>query len=195
MNKPIIRKFFIGAFLALVLASASHAQDVSPTSTPEPDAAKPRADGGGVQRLDILRQLGLNKEQVQRIRRANVERKPLLDAAQTRFRDANKALDEAIYADALNEQDVQARLKETQLAQAELIKVRFMSELTIRRILTAEQLTRFRDLRQRFAQMREDRPGNPRTMLQNRQLRRQNQNGFKPNVPPTSERPKDKPEN
>ena len=145
MNKSIIRKFFIAAFLALVLASASHAQEVSPTSTPEPDAAKPRAEGGGVQRLDILRQLGLNQEQVQRIRRANVERKPLLEAAQARFRDANKALDEAIYADVVNEQDIQARLKETQLAQAELIKVRFMSELTIRRILTAEQLTRFRD--------------------------------------------------
>ena len=79
-----------------------------------------------------------------------------MDAAQERLHDANKALDEAIYADTLNEQDMQAKMKEAQLAQAEVVKIRFMNELEVRKILTPEQLVKFRELREKFERMREN---------------------------------------
>lgn len=112
------------------------------------------ADTPGDFRTNALRQLGLSRNQLQRIRRLNVERKPLMDAAQMRLRKANRALDDAIYSDNATEADVQARLKEFQIAQADVARLRFMNEYGVRRILTPEQLVRFRDLRQRFEQSR-----------------------------------------
>jgi Spy/CpxP family protein refolding chaperone len=102
----------------------------------------------------MLRELGLSREQIEQIRQVNLERKPLMDEAQRRSRAANRALDEAIYADQLNEAEVEVRLKEAQLAQGELARIRYMNELSVRRILTPEQLTRFRELRRRFDEVR-----------------------------------------
>ncbi|MBK6721879.1 MAG: hypothetical protein IPG58_00925 [Acidobacteria bacterium] len=42
------------------------------------------------------------------------------------------------------------------MAQAEVYKVRFTSELAIRRILTPEQLVRFRNMRERFERARQE---------------------------------------
>ena len=106
-------------------------------------------------RNNAIRQLGLSREQMQQIRRLNADRKPLMVEAQRRFRMANRALDEAIYGDRINEVDVQARLKDVQLAQAEVMKIRFTNEFAVRRILTPDQLFRFRGLRQRFEQNRQ----------------------------------------
>ena len=59
-------------------------------------------------------------------------------------------------ADTVSDEEVQARLKEVQAAQAELVRLRFENELAVRKVLTPEQLVRFRELRQRFEQMREN---------------------------------------
>lgn len=77
-------------------------------------------------------------------------------AAQKRLRDATIALDQAIYADTLVEGEFETKLKEQQLAQAEVIRVRSMGELAIRKILTPEQLVKFRELRQQFENMRRE---------------------------------------
>lgn len=139
-------------FLAVTIAAA---QDGKPVDGPQQDQ-RPAANQPQDIRTNVLRQLGLSREQVQQIRRMNIERKPLMDDAQKRFREANQALDQAIYAETVNETEVQARLKEVQLAQAEVAKIRFMNELAVRRILTPEQLVRFRELRQRFEQARQN---------------------------------------
>lgn len=133
--------------LAFIPASAVLAQETSPT--PPPAADKP-VDF----RTNALRQLGLSREQLQRIRVLNQERKPIMDAAQMRLRQANRALDEIIYADNASEPDFQARLKDFQIAQAEVAKIRFLNELGVRRILTQDQLIRFRRLRERFESTR-----------------------------------------
>jgi Spy/CpxP family protein refolding chaperone len=65
-------------------------------------------------------------------------------------------LDQAIYADAINESEIEARFKELQTAQADIARLRATGELEVRKILTAEQLVKFRDLRRRFAEMREN---------------------------------------
>lgn len=117
----------------------------------------PKQPGAGLPqdiRVNVLRQLGLSQEQMQRIRRLNMARKPMLDDAQKQLGQAMHALDEAIYADAVVEPNIQARLKDVQLAQAEVARLRFMNELAVRRILTPEQLIRFRELRRRFGAIR-----------------------------------------
>jgi Spy/CpxP family protein refolding chaperone len=92
--------------------------------------------------------------------------------AQKRLREANRNLDLAIYADSIDETSIQFQLKEVQTAQAEVQKIRAMSELEIRKILTPEQLVIFRDLRENFA-----------NRLRNNQQRRQNRRQNNKNRP------------
>ncbi len=147
MEKSIYTNAFLIGLAALAFGAAAFGQGTTPSETPQPVAPKPQD-----MRTAVLGQLGLSRDQVQQIRRVNMERKPLMDEAQKRLREANRALDEAIYSDQVSESDVQSRLKEAQLAQAEVAKIRFMNEFAVRRILTPEQLVRFRDLRQKFEQ-------------------------------------------
>ena len=102
------------------------------------------------------------------------------------LRTANRELDQAIYADLLDEGQVRSKLAAFQEAQKEVARLRFEEELAIRKILDAEQLQRFRELRRRFAEnrqqrmlrrqdnqvqpMRQDRPGQ-RLSPRNRQQR------------------------
>ena len=135
---------------ALLFAAPAFAQnDPRPGASP----TERRMDDNG--RPNLLRELGLSQEQVQEIRRMNQARRPLMEEATRRLREANRGLDMAIYADSLNEDDVSARLKEVQLAQAEVAKLRFQGELELRKVLTPEQLSKFRSLREQFGRRRE----------------------------------------
>ena len=165
MRKSICINTIVIALSSLVFGAAVFAQSTTPSETPQPDVQRPKD-----MRTEVLGQLGLSRDQIQRIRRVNVERKPFMEAAQTRLREANSLLDEAIYADQVNETDVQARLKDAQLAQAEVARIRFMNEFAVRRILTPEQLVRFRDLRRKFEQQRQqdvktNRPANGQRLI------------------------------
>lgn len=147
---------FLLAAAAFTFVTATPGQDEKPVEGHPPGDQRPAVNQPRDGRHNALRQLGLSPEQIQQIRRLNMERKPLMEEAQKRFREANRSLDEAIYADEVNEGDVQARLKEVHLAQAEVSKIRFMNELAVRRILTPEQLVHFRELRRRFEQARDN---------------------------------------
>lgn len=118
-------------------------------------------------RGQLLRELGLTKEQIQQIRVLNEQRKPLIQQAQRRLREANQSLDQAIYADGIDEAAFQIKLKEVQAAHAEVQKIRANSEFEIRKILTPAQLVKFRELRNRFLER-------ARENQQRRQNRRQN---------------------
>lgn len=157
---------------AVVFVSISAAQDGKPADA-QPDQQRPAVNQQQDIRANVLRQLGLSREQIQQIRRMNAERKPQMEEANKRFRESNRALDEAIYADNVVETDVQARLRDVQLAQAEVMRLRFMNELAVRRMLTPEQLIRFRELRQRFERARES-IQNARPLNRERQIDRQN---------------------
>lgn len=126
------------------------------------------------ERPNLMRALGLRPEQVQQFRRFNQDWRPKRQAAAMQLSLANRELDQAIYADALDEAMVRAKLAAFQEAQKEVARLRFEEELAIRKILDPEQLQRFRELRRRFAENR-----------QQRQLRRQeNQPGpVRPNRP------------
>ena len=152
-----LKLFPVFILALLLLASVSFGQDGPPPGEgPQDD----HPDG----RPNLLSELGLTREQVQQIRRINQERRPVMMRAQHRMREANRALDVAIYADTVSDADFQTSLAEFRSAQSELARLRFESELAVRKILTPEQLVRFRDLRQRFAEARE-------SEMRNRRLR------------------------
>lgn len=132
----------------------------------------------GEQRPNLFRELGLSRDQMQRVRKLNQERKPLMQNARQKLREANRELDLAIYADSADEQTVLARLKDFQSAQAEVARLRFMNELAVRQLLTPDQLIKFRGLRQRFADAVRDRPETGNSDRQNQRRIRQQQRQF-----------------
>lgn len=149
---------------ALCLGANVLAQDVKTDEQPQPNA-QPAVDN----KITLLRHLGLSPEQIQQIRRMNAERKPLMDAAQQRLREATKQLDDAIYADNVDEAEFQQRLRNVQLAQAEVSRIRYSNEFALRRVLTPEQLGKFRNLIRRFEAAQHNIQNQRRDRIQNRQ--------------------------
>ena len=150
---------------------------------PAPDDSRPPVDRPNDRRPNLLAELGLSPEQVQQIRRMNQARRVEMMRAQHRVGEATKALDAAIYADTFSDADYQSRLKEFQSAQAEVARLRFESELSLRRILSPEQLVKFRGMREQFAERRRE----------NRQNRRDRHGG--PGFVPRRGLPPNKPVN
>jgi len=97
----------------------------------------------------ILQELDLKPEQIQKIRALNRKMHPMLRQAIAKLREAIRELDEAIYANETNEAIVMEKLQKVQTAQAEVTRLRIQLELEFRKILTPEQLEKFRQLRQR----------------------------------------------
>jgi Spy/CpxP family protein refolding chaperone len=124
------------------------------------------------QRPNLLQELGLSPEQVQAVRRINQQRKPVEQAARQRFQEAQRALNFAIYGDNVDDANMQAKLSEFQAAQAELARIKFTNELAVRKVLTPDQLVKFRELRRRFAEARETLKDAPLQRPVNRPLRR-----------------------
>jgi Spy/CpxP family protein refolding chaperone len=132
-------------------------------------ALPPDGENPPPRRPNLLRELNLSDDQIQQIRRLNRQRRPVMIESQRRLREANMALDKAIYADTEDESEIQLRMKELQSAQAEVIKNRTITEREVRKILTFEQLARFRTLRSEYMQVNNpaNRPNNRRQNLRN----------------------------
>ena len=109
------------------------------------------------ERGEILRQLNLSQDQFQSIRKLLAENGPKVREAQRDFREAQEALDEAIYADTVDEALVQSLTRRSADAQATLMKLRTINEFAIRRVLLPEQVTKFRELRKQQIQQRQER--------------------------------------
>lgn len=162
MKKIDFTSFILTILLVIVSFSAVTAQEEMPPD----DAAAPQQNLKQARRPNLLSELDLSPDQIQQIRRINADKRPLVREAQQRWREANRRLDQAIYADDADETEIQARLKDAQLAQAELIKIRSATEFAVRQILTPDQLVKFRDIRQSFKERMENLP----KQLKNRPL-------------------------
>lgn len=139
--------------LFLFSLAAALAGIVSAQGGPPPDEVS-QTQEAAERRPNLLQNLGLRPDQIQQIRAMNRRRRPVMEVAQLRLREANAALDRSIYADSLDEAEVSLRLREFQAAQAEVARIRFQSEVELRKILTPDQLVRFRTLRARVADER-----------------------------------------
>ena len=170
-NKLILSVLTLIIFVFLSLPTKAQDEMSSNDAPVQNNNQKPRPN--------LLAELGLSRDQIQQIRRINQESRLKRQEAQQRVREAQKFLDEAIYADSADEAELQIRLKNLQLAQAEIIKLRILTEFAVRKILTPEQLVKFREVRQsfmraaenRFAQPKNRPFNNPNKPLKNRQRR------------------------
>lgn len=149
--KKITLTIFTFIILALAISNV-FAQDM-PNEEIRPNANRQ-------EKPNLMRYLGLTQEQVQEIRKIKQANREGIQIAERRQRIAKKELDEAIYNDDFNENDVQNKLKIFQIAQAELLKLRTADELALRKILTPEQLVKFREFRQRFMKRPMQNPNN-----------------------------------
>ncbi|MFN2454570.1 MAG: Spy/CpxP family protein refolding chaperone [Pyrinomonadaceae bacterium] len=129
----------------------------------QPNAPQ-RPDHAHAHPPDLLLALNLSPEQHAQIRQIHDQSKLERRAAQQRLRQAQRALYEAVYADALNDAAVQERQRELAAAQAETTRMEVERELKVRRVLTPEQLGIFRSLRQRAREARRDAPPSQRRM-------------------------------
>lgn len=144
--------------LAIVFAftTVSFSQGPPPPSdVVRHDPSEAQRGGQGMQEL-LRRQLGLSQDQLTRLREINRQGRPQMQEANRALRDANRELDLAIYADEINEALIAERVARFQQAQAKVAELRFKGELEIRKLLTPEQLVKFRELRERAEKRREE---------------------------------------
>lgn len=165
MNKLNPLRFLIIFAILVFSFSVINAQDGNNFDRP-PDDAPNREEG-------LVRLLGLTQTQTQQIRQIRRDQVPLLRDAQKRQREAKQNLDKAVYSDVIDEAAIQLYLKEFQNAQAEVAKIRLMNELSVRKVLTPEQLEKFRTVRKQFMQ-RVENPPNRNNRRRNRQPNNQN---------------------
>jgi Spy/CpxP family protein refolding chaperone len=121
--------------LAVLAAHSTYAQ--TPDDAPEVE-----------QESNWVTKLSLTPEQVRQIRAIRRANRAEWQAARLRLRDARLALDQAIYSDDANEAVVEQRAVEVAAAQAAEVRLRALTELSIRRVLTPEQLNTFRTIRE-----------------------------------------------
>ena len=142
------------ALCVLILFSASRqafaqGDDDFPQQQEEGQTQPPRGgDGAG-----LLRRLNLTPEQVGRIREIRQQSEPEGRALVRRINQARRALNEAIYSGQADDALVGERARELAEAQAAATRMRAQVELSIRRVLTDEQLGRLREMRQQAQQI------------------------------------------
>jgi Spy/CpxP family protein refolding chaperone len=135
---------------------------------------------------DPILQLNLSAEQREKIRSIREQTKAERAANNQRLRETNQALDAALDADNPDETVVEQRLRDLSAAQSAQMRMRILTEVRIRRVLTLEQLGILRTLRQQAREARRDRVlgDSNRERQQNNGLRNQNRrNGIAPLVP------------
>lgn len=134
------------AFLLLIIFSPAQAfAQETETGPPQGQAeARPRGRDG-----DLVRQLNLSPEQIEKIRAIREGNREQRRQIGQRIRAARQALDRAIYLENADEAVVEQRARELSEAQAEQVRLQAFVELSVRRVLTPEQLQTFRDLRLR----------------------------------------------
>jgi Spy/CpxP family protein refolding chaperone len=169
MKRIFLKRAAVSAtalLLLLLTISTSRALAQTPGDTPLPEAAQDD------QTDDWRGALNLSPDQVGRIRSILQERKFERQAARRRLNQAQRALDDTIYSDNATEAVIEQRAREVAEAQAAEIHLRAMTELNIRRVLTPEQLTTFREIRNKHLQaQREQRlNGNQPRPLRNQRL-------------------------
>lgn len=142
------------AALVFLVAIASSSLSYGQTAQPQPGSPEPQR-GGAVE--DPIRQLNLTPEQREQIRsirqQTNVERA----AINQRVGEANRALEAALDSDNPDEAAVEKRMQDLATAQADAMRMRISTEVKIRRVLTVEQRTILRTLRQQAHQTQRER--------------------------------------
>jgi Spy/CpxP family protein refolding chaperone len=141
--------------LLTVLAFSGGVPSILGQTTPQPvPIAEPqqRAFGG-----DPIQQLNLTPEQREQIRSIRENNRADRAAINEQLREANRALEEALNSDHPDEALVEQRLRSVAAAQAASTRMRVLTEIRIRRVLTQEQRNILRSLQQQARESRRER--------------------------------------
>ena len=171
--------------LLAVIGFPAAVPSVSAQATQQPAAAPDPQQGG-----DLIRQLNLTPEQREQIRSIREDKKAERADVNQRLRETNRALEEALDTDSPDEALVEQRVRDLAAAQAAAMRIRILTELRIRRVLTTEQRNLLHSLQQQARELQRDRLlANPEERQRQRAEREraralQNQrNGLGPLIP------------
>ena len=114
----------------------------------EPEARQQATPQRPARAANLMQRLNLTREQRLRLREIRDQSAAEVRAHMRRVRLARRALDEAIYADAVDDALIEQRARELSAAQTAFVRLRAATELKVRRVLSDEQLRLFRTLRQ-----------------------------------------------
>ncbi len=181
-GKPNGRILTLLALLAVIGFPAAMGSISAQTS--QQGAAAPESQQPG----DLIRQLNLTPEQREQIRSIREDKQAERSAINQKLRESNRALQEALDTDNPDEAVIEQRLRDVAAAQASAMRLRILTELRIRRVLTADQRSILKSLQQQARELQRERLlANPEERQQRRTERLrglQNQrNGLGPNLP------------
>ncbi|MFN2511050.1 MAG: Spy/CpxP family protein refolding chaperone [Pyrinomonadaceae bacterium] len=137
---------------------------------------------------DPIRELNLSPEQRERIRAIRQQLQGERATINQRLRETNLALEEALDADNPDESLVEQRLRDVAAAQASAMRLRVLSELRIRRVLTPDQVIMLRTLQKNAGRLRKERQRENMEMRRQERVDRQRglpkqRNGLRPFFP------------
>ncbi len=137
------------AMAFVLMTSPSYSRCFAQQQQPEAQTGAPVSDP--------IRELNLSPEQREKIRSIRDEMKEQRAAINQRLKETNDALDEALDSDNPNDGVVEQRLRDVAAAQGAAMRMRVLTEVRVRRVLTPEQLTTLRALRQNARALRRER--------------------------------------
>jgi len=169
----------LAAFLILIISAQSRAQTGTQPQPSEPVQAQQQPTQATM--ADMIGQLGLTPEQIQKWRAINQDLREQQQSANLRLRQARRALADAIASPTPNEELVKQRAREVSDAQAATTQLQALREARILQTLTPEQRVKLREIRERNqAQRRANQQQQQRNGLGGRQNGLRNNN---PNAP------------
>jgi Spy/CpxP family protein refolding chaperone len=155
-------KTFARTVLSFVFAASLWTAAPTCLQAQQPPPEAQQATPGG----DPIRDLNLSPEQRERIRAIREETRDERAAINQRLRERNRALEEVLDSDNPSDAVVEKHLLDVAEAQAASLRMRISTEMKVRRVLTPEQLTTLRTLRQNARNLRRER------QLENNEMRR-----------------------
>jgi Spy/CpxP family protein refolding chaperone len=114
----------------------------------------------------------LSPDQIQRIRLIQRDTKDERATIQQRLREANRALEESLDTENVDESVIDQRMQDVNAAQNAQLRLRIQTELRIRRVLNPEQRAMLKDIRVRAGDL---------IRAQDRRALRPEANGLRPN--------------
>lgn len=161
---------------------------VAPAYDPGIAQQQPQPEAQQGPTADPVRELNLSPEQREKIRAIRGEMKEERAAINRRLRETNQALEEVLDSDNPNDAVVEQRLRDVAEAQGASMRMRVLTEVRVRRVLTPEQLTTLRTLRQNARDFRrrrqlENNDGRRREGVDRQRGLRNQRNGIAPLFP------------
>jgi len=163
-------RFITPLFAAVVLFGTAASNQTAAFQDPQTNTATESANP------DLIATLRLTPEQRQKIRAIREQTKDERAVIGQRLKEANRALEDALDADPLDENLIDQRMRDVSLAQTAQMRMRIRTEVMIRRVLNREQLATWRTLRLRLQDVMAAPRGNS-----DRPLRPAAGNALKPN--------------